>query len=432
DFPPPPLVRGGDLASPVGSGKAVRDRVPLRSGVMIERIRGNQSPAVLAAGLRCTFLAILLWAVLAPPFANTAWARPTFSAIAVDARSGKILFSRDPDALTHPASLTKVMTLYILFGELRTGKVKLDTAFKVSKAASAKAPSKLGLKPGDTISVEDAIKAIVTRSANDVAATIAENLSSSESAFAGRMTSVAHDLGMLHTVFHNASGLPDPRQVTTARDIATLSLRIQRDFPQYYPYFRTMAFTYRGQVIKTHNRLLGHYAGADGIKTGYVAASGFNLTSSAKRGDKRVVGVVMGASSATSRNLYMMAMLDKAFPKCKDGTAIAVAVEGVKPKSEPGQVEEAEATPPPLKKTTGKAKKATAPPVPAKSDDEDAAEEEGGNETSGVEKPVERASAEAQDTQEAPADPPVGQTVLSKTSPDGTPLPFAVKKPGDD
>src|SRR5205823_7376288 len=216
------------------------------------------------------------------------------------------------------------------------------------------------------------------------------------------------------------------------RDMATLSLRIQRDFPEYYPYFRTMSFTYRGQVIRTHNHLLGHYAGVDGIKTGYVAASGFNLTSSAKRGDKRVVGVVMGAASATSRNLYMMAMLDKAFPKCKDGTAIAVAVEGVKPKSEPAQVEEAEATPPPLKKTTGKAKKATAPPVPAKSDDEDAAEEEGGNETSGVEKPVETASAEAQDTQEAPADPPVGQTVLSKTSPDGTPLPFAVKKPGDD
>ena len=256
---------------------------------------------------------------------HSADAKPQFSAIAVDARTGKILFSNDIDGSRHPASLTKVMTLYLLFQDLDAGKIKLTTDLLVSNRAASMAPSKLGLKPGAKISVEDAIKALVTRSANDVASAIGENLGGSEADFADRMTRAAKSIGMTKTTFKNASGLPNPAQVTTARDMATLSLRIQRDFPQYYPYLRITSFTYNGQTIRTHNRLLGRYQGTDGIKTGYIAASGFNLTTSAKRGDKRVVGVVMGSNSGSARNKYMMKMLDTAFPKCVDGEAIALA-----------------------------------------------------------------------------------------------------------
>jgi D-alanyl-D-alanine carboxypeptidase len=187
------------------------------------------------------------------------------------------------------------------------------------------APSKLGLKPGTTITVEDAIKALVTKSANDVAATVAENLASSESVFASRMTKVARSLGMRRTTFRNASGLPAGGQITTARDMAILSLRIQRDFPQYYPYFRLSSFVYKGRVIRTHNRLIGRFEGTDGIKTGYTREAGFNLTSSVRRGGKRVVGVVLGASSSGARNGYMMKMLNAALPSCTPGSTIVAA-----------------------------------------------------------------------------------------------------------
>jgi D-alanyl-D-alanine carboxypeptidase len=217
------------------------------------------------------------------------------------------------------------MTLYVLFQDLKAERIKLTGDLKVSQRAASMQPSKLGLKPGSTISVENAIKALVTRSANDIAATIGENIEGTEANFAARMTRVARAIGMTKTTFKNASGLPNPAQVTTARDMATLSLRIQRDFPEYYPYFRITSFTYKGQTIRTHNRLLGRYQGTDGIKTGYIGASGFNLTTSAKRGDKRIVGVVMGSSSGNARNKYMMKMLDNAFPKCVDGKVIAAA-----------------------------------------------------------------------------------------------------------
>ncbi len=250
-------------------------------------------------------------------------AKPGFSAIAIDARTGKILYANNADEVRHPASLTKVMTLYLLFEDLKSRTIKLNTDLIVSRRAAAMAPSKIGLKPGSTISVENAIKALVTKSANDVAAAIGENLAGSEANFAVRMTKMARDIGMSKTTFKNASGLPNPAQVTTARDMATLSLRIQRDFPEYYPYFRLTSFTYKGQTIRTHNRLLGRFQGTDGIKTGYTAASGFNLTTSAKRGKKRIIGVVLGSSSGSGRNKYMMNMLDKAFPKCAEGTTIA-------------------------------------------------------------------------------------------------------------
>lgn len=272
-------------------------------------------------------------------------AGPKFSAIAVDARTGEVLFSSDPDGKRYPASLTKVMTLYILFGELKAGRMTLSTPLKMSKRAAGMAPTKLGVPPGKTVSVEDAIKALVTLSANDVASAIGENIAGSESAFADRMTKTARSLGMSRTTFKNASGLPNPGQTTTARDMATLSLRIQRDFPQYYPYFKLMSFNYKGRVIRTHNRLLGKFEGTDGIKTGYIRASGFNLTSSVKRGDKRIIGVVMGGRTGNARNQYMISMLSKQLPKCKDGKMLAASIKGSAPPKdlEVAAVEETEA-----------------------------------------------------------------------------------------
>ncbi len=193
----------------------------------------------------------------------------------------------------------------------------------MSARAAGMAPSKLHIPPGSTITVDDAIKALVTKSANDVAAAIAENLGGSESNYAARMTRVAHQIGMNHTTFVNASGLPNPAQYTTARDMATLGLRLMRDFPQYYPYFRTTAFNFHGRTVKTHNYLVEHYAGTDGIKTGYIANAGFNLVTSTKRGDKRLVGVVLGARSPAIRERYMMSMLDRNFPSAREGSTVA-------------------------------------------------------------------------------------------------------------
>jgi D-alanyl-D-alanine carboxypeptidase len=256
-------------------------------------------------------------------FGGFAQAKPQFSAITVDARTGAILYSNDPDGLRHPASLTKMMTLYVLFQDLKAGRIQRSTQLRISRRASLMAPSKLGLKAGDTISVDDAIKALVTRSANDVASAIGENLGGTESNYAARMTRVARSIGMSRSTFLNSSGLPNPGQLTTSRDMATLGLRLMRDFPQYYPYFRIEAFNFRGQVIRTHNRLVGKYAGTDGIKTGYIAAAGYNLVTSTKRGNKRLVGVVLGSRSTAARNSFMMVMFEKMFPKAQDGATVA-------------------------------------------------------------------------------------------------------------
>jgi D-alanyl-D-alanine carboxypeptidase len=252
-----------------------------------------------------------------------ALARPEFSAVTVDARNGQILYSDHADGLRHPASLTKMLTLYILFEEMKAGKFNRETRLRVSDHAASMAPTKLDLEPGSTISVDEAIKALVTKSANDAAVAIAENISGSEAAFARRMTTVAHSIGMTHSNFNNASGLPNSGQYTTARDIATLGLRLMRDFPQYYPYFRTTEFEFHGRTIKSHNMLVLHYPGTDGFKTGYVAASGFNLATSTKRGDKRLVGVVLGARSPAIRSVYMEHMLEAQFAKAHNGNTIA-------------------------------------------------------------------------------------------------------------
>lgn len=259
-------------------------------------------------------------------FSATADANPKFAAITVDARNGKVLFASQADATRHPASLTKIMTLYILFQELDAGRLRLDSPIRMSARAAGMAPSKLGVKVGQSITAETAIRALVVKSANDVAAAVAEHISGSEKDFARRMTRTARDLGMSRTTFANASGLPNPKQVTSARDMATLGLRVMRDFPKYYPYFRTRSFVYNGRTISGHNRLLASYDGTDGIKTGYINASGFNLVTSARRGDKRLVGVVMGGRTAARRDAYMKDMLTGNFKKARDGKTIAAMV----------------------------------------------------------------------------------------------------------
>jgi D-alanyl-D-alanine carboxypeptidase len=236
---------------------------------------------------------------------------PAYAAIVVDANSGSVMHSASADALRHPASLTKIMTLYMLFERLDAGKLKLDSQFKVTEHAADQSPTKLGLKAGSTISVEDCIKGMVTRSANDAAVVVAENLADSEDDFAEMMTRKARALGMSKTVYQNASGLPDDEQVTTARDQATLGRAIQEHFPRYYKYFQTRSFTFRGQSIGNHNRLLGRVDGVDGIKTGYTRASGFNLVTSVHREGRYVVAVVLGGSSAGSRDARMRDLLDE-------------------------------------------------------------------------------------------------------------------------
>jgi len=236
---------------------------------------------------------------------------PPYAAIVVDGNSGRVLHASNPDSLRHPASITKVMTLYLLFEQIEAGKLRLDSALPVSSYASRQAPSKLELKPGQTITVEDAIKALVTKSANDVAVVVAEALAGDEDEFARQMTRKARALGMTQTVYGNASGLPNDQQVTTARDQALLGRAIQDRFPRYYRYFATSSFYFRGQAIRNHNRLLGRVAGVDGIKTGYVHKSGFNLVTSVHRGNRYLVAVVMGGSSASSRDARMRSLIDQ-------------------------------------------------------------------------------------------------------------------------
>src|SRR3978361_437710 len=236
---------------------------------------------------------------------------PAFSSIIVDGNSGATLSANNPDASRHPASLTKIMTLYLLFERLDAGSLKLDSEMQVSEHASEQAPTKLGLRPGQTIRVEDAIKGLVTRSANDAAVVIAEAIGGEEDDFAQLMTRKARALGMVRTVYRNASGLPDDQQVTTARDQATLGRAIQDRFPRYYRYFSTTAFNYHGQSIRNHNHLLGSLEGVDGIKTGYTRASGFNLVTSMRRGNRHLVGVVMGGRSGGSRDAPLRRLVGK-------------------------------------------------------------------------------------------------------------------------
>jgi D-alanyl-D-alanine carboxypeptidase len=252
---------------------------------------------------------------------------PKFASIIVDGNSGAVLQASSPDALRHPASLTKIMTLYLLFERLESGKMKLDTEMPVSRHAADQDPTKLNLRPGQTIRVEDAIKGLVTRSANDAAVVIAEAIGGDEDDFAQMMTRKARSLGMSRTVYRNASGLPNDEQVTTARDQATLGRAIQERFPRYYRYFATASFNWRGQSIRNHNHLLGNVEGVDGIKTGYTHASGFNLVTSMRRGNRHLIGVVLGGRSGGSRDAIMRNLLAENLEKAATTHTVAAITE---------------------------------------------------------------------------------------------------------
>jgi D-alanyl-D-alanine carboxypeptidase len=263
-----------------------------------------------------------------PRNAGESGSGPRYAAIVLDVNSGTVLHSANPDELRHPASLTKIMTLYLLFEQLEAGKLRLDTQLSVSEHAAIQAPTKLGLKPNQTIAVEDAIGGLVTKSANDAAVVIAEALAGDEREFAEQMTRKAHALGMSRTVYRNASGLPDDEQVTTARDQALLGHVIQERFPSYYHYFAMSSFTYHGQTMRNHNHLLGQVEGLDGIKTGYTQASGFNLVSSVRRNNRHIVAVVLGGASASTRDARMRSLIEEyilAAGTQRSNTAIAVA-----------------------------------------------------------------------------------------------------------
>ncbi len=240
-------------------------------------------------------------------------AEAKYASIIIDAKTGEILSSQNADIKRHPASLTKIMTLYMVFDALNQGKIKLSDQMLVSKRASQMPRSKLWLKPNSHINVKDAILALVTRSANDAAVVVAEHLAKNEKKFAALMSRQARKIGMKNTNFMNASGLRNRKQLSTARDMALLGHRIRQDFPKYYKYFSVKKFKYNGQNHSNHNGLLGRYEGTDGIKTGYIAASGFNLVASVERNERRLIGVVFGGKSGHSRDKHMMKLLDRAY-----------------------------------------------------------------------------------------------------------------------
>ncbi|GEM_PF-36808 len=297
---------------------------------MFAGIGARATARTLRLPLALMMLTVILHAVLLVPAAQ---ARQPQAAIVVDARTGKVLFARHADSPRYPASISKVMTLYLLFREIRAGRLSLNSRLKVSRRAALIPPSKLWLKPGQTITVDQAIRALAVKSANDVATVVAENIAGSEAAFARRMTQMARALGMTRTTFRNASGLPNPPNVSTARDLATLSLRLMRDFPHFYKrYFALKTFRWRGRALRNHNRLLWSVAGMDGIKTGYTRAAGSNLAASVRRNGKRIVAVVLGMPSSRARNRYMASLIEKSFRqyRLQKGTRIA-AIAGTPP-----------------------------------------------------------------------------------------------------
>ena len=236
-----------------------------------------------------------------------------YASMVVDAKTGKVLHASNPDRKRYPASLTKMMTLYMVFDALERKKLTLNQRLKVSRRAQGMAPSKLGLQRGQTIRVKEAILALITKSANDAAVVVAEALGGTEIKFAQMMTKKARQIGMRRTKFRNASGLPNRRQVSTARDMATMARRLIRDFPQYYHFFGTQRFSYKRRTFRNHNKLLANYPGVDGIKTGYIRASGFNLVASTKRHGRRLIGVVFGGKSAKSRDRHMRRLFERAY-----------------------------------------------------------------------------------------------------------------------
>ncbi len=260
-------------------------------------------------------LALLIAAAVVTASPGVASANPKYAAIVIDANTGKTLFASSADAPRYPASLTKMMTIYMIFEAMAQGRINRNSRVPFSAQAASRPPTKLGVRAGGSITVDTAIKALVTRSANDVAAAVGELIGGSEEGFARLMTTKARQLGMSSTTFRNASGLPNSAQRTTARDMAILGMALREHFPRDYAYFSTRSFAYGKSTITSHNRMFGRLKGVDGIKTGYIRASGFNLVTSVSDGERRVVAVVMGGQSARSRDDHMAALIREHMPK---------------------------------------------------------------------------------------------------------------------
>lgn len=292
---------------------------------------GVRPQAVLRqAGLSLLFMLALGASLLAmvPSLAHAQIGSDRYSSLVIDAESGQVLSAANPDAPRYPASLTKMMTLYLAFEALRDQRITLSNPVPVSLHAASQEPSKLGLVPGMRLTVQEAILALVTKSANDAAAALGETLGGSEGEFAQMMTLRARALGMTHTTFRNASGLPDAEQVTTARDMAILARHLVQDFPDQYRYFSVPGFIFHGRMIPNHDRMLTTYEGADGIKTGYTEAAGHNLVTSAMRGNIRLIGVVLGAGSNGERDLHMAVLLNQGFAQLGAPPASGFATAG--------------------------------------------------------------------------------------------------------
>ena len=318
--------------------------------------------------LACAFLATGAITLASPATAQIG--SPRYAAIVVENRTGNVLVAANADETRHPASLTKMMTLYMVFEALREGRLALDSRITFSEEAASRPPSKLGIQAGQSITVEQAILALVTRSANDVAAAVGERLSGgSEARFGQMMTMRARALGMTRTTFRNASGLPDSEQVTTARDMATLGRRLIADFPERYHYFGVSHAQFGGLRIRNHNRMLESYEGVDGIKTGFINASGFNIVTSASRGGQRVVGAVFGGTSWHERDRHMAGLLDRGFDQLGvAGRATAQApalLRTAQAASLPGRpvAQPVRATQPPTARTTAPRTQSATPPA---------------------------------------------------------------------
>ena len=260
------------------------------------------------------FYAVFIAAIALSTSAEAARKRST-SSIVIDALSGEVIASSNADELRYPASLTKLMTLYITFSALEKGDLQLDTPLKVSRHAANRAPSRLGLRAGETITVKDAVLALIVKSANDCASVLAEALGENEENFAKIMTDTAKELGMKNTTFKNASGLPNKTQKTTARDMAILGSAVYHHFPEYYDLFSTKKFTYKGHTFYTHNHLLKRFKGADGMKTGFTSAAGYNIVTSAERDGRRVIAVTMGHNSVKERDYKVAQLMNKGLKK---------------------------------------------------------------------------------------------------------------------
>ncbi len=313
----------------------------------------------------CALVAVLLALAPAP-----SWANDRYAAMVADANSGGILHAEHAEALRHPASLTKMMTLYLVFEAIETGRIKQTDRIRVSEEAASAPPTKLGLQPGATIPLIDAAKSLITRSANDMAVAIAEHLAGSEERFARLMTAKARQLGMSKTTFRNASGLPDDEQVSTARDMLTLALRLQDHFPQHYGLFALKYSQYAGRRYRNHNNLLFRYQGTEGIKTGYTRASGFNLVAAVRRGRRHVIGVVLGGRTASQRDRRMQLLIERGLNKASPvrtrvPTPLLIA-RATPPRRPAVAARAAEAVPPlpPVLRQAPSMARRPAPPVP--------------------------------------------------------------------